>query len=85
MDDIAARIIENSQLIQKPASPDTTQPNRQQTNRTKLGRKAHLNAPTVYENVIQSGTKTIQAKILTLPNKDPPKMITVIAANTNWK
>lgn len=43
-----------------------------------------LNAPTVYENVNQSGTKAIQALMFILPSNDPANNITAIAANTHW-
>src|SRR3984957_20635130 len=44
-----------------------------------------LNAPTVYDSVIHTGQKIIQAVKFMRPSTDPARMITVIAANTNWK
>src|SRR3984957_8313481 len=44
-----------------------------------------LNAPTVYDSVIHTGQKIIQAVKFMRPSTEPARMMTVIAANTNWK
>jgi hypothetical protein len=36
-------------------------------------------------NVIQSGQKMTHALKLIRPRTEPPRMMTVMAANTNWK
>src|SRR5215469_9494691 len=44
-----------------------------------------LNAPTVYTRVVHTGQKIIHAVKFMRPSKEPPRMTTVMAANTNWK
>src|SRR5215469_9365765 len=44
-----------------------------------------LNAPTVYTSVIHTGQKIIQAVKFMRPSTEPARMMTVMAANTNWK
>src|SRR5580698_8722638 len=44
-----------------------------------------LNAPTVYDSVIHTGQKIIHAVKFMRPSSEPAKMITVMAAKTNWK
>src|SRR5207302_5602859 len=44
-----------------------------------------LNAPTVYTRVIHTGQKITHAVKFMRPRTEPPRIITVIAANTNWK
>lgn len=39
----------------------------------------------LYENVIQSGTKIIQARKFIRARTAPARRITVMAAKTNWK
>src|ERR1700740_2708051 len=44
-----------------------------------------LKAPTVYTKVIHTGQKMTHAVKFMRPSTEPPRMITVIAAKTNWK
>src|SRR5271155_5250261 len=44
-----------------------------------------LNAPTVYTSVIHTGQKIIHAVKFMRPSTEPARMMTVMAANTNWK
>src|SRR5215469_18120960 len=44
-----------------------------------------LNAPTVYTSVIHTGQKIIHAVKFIRPSTEPARMMTVMAANTNWK
>src|ERR1700731_247885 len=55
------------------------------TPRPKLSVSLPLNAPIVWTQVIQAGTKRTHALKLIRPRTEPARIMTVIAANTNWK